>query len=360
VLGPEQLNIAPRPIVPLSVGVTKIYVAEQMAKHIGLKDNQIVRGVVVDKDGLLKVIINNQELDLVGTRDVKAGDRIDFRVERGTDGSFLRPFTNLPQPPGATSLPLNTIESGTASRLLSLLYRPQQASLQAQLLKPESLIALLSQHSALLGSQRIPELLGSTVNLTSQMIRNALLNSGLFAEYFLANKLPIRQDLKQLIRLLAAEKTMSDSSKAALDSAADEIESFQLSGLQAQHNREIHYQFFIPFIDENPVNVEFERGPLAINRSVPVPDWVINLHLESDHIGQIWLKTTVRAEAKIEMIVWAERKDITEKVKEGIVTLTENLEHFNLRLVKVNVLNMPRPTIDAALSSPGQVLDVRT
>ena len=357
-LGPEQLNIALRPMAPLPVGVTNLYVAEQVAKHIGLKDNQIVRGVVVDKEGLLKVIINNQELDLAVTRDVKAGDRIDFRVERGADGSLLRPLTILPQPPGATSLPLTTIESGTASRLLSLLYRPQQASLQAQLLKPESLLALLSQHSALLGSQRIPELLGSTVSLTPLMIRNALLNSGLFAEYFLANKLPIRQDLKQLIRLLAADKTISDSSKAALDSAADEIESFQLSGLQAQHNREIHYQFFIPFMDENPVNVELERGPLATHGSEP--DWVINLQLESDHIGQIWLKTTVRAEAKIEMIVWAERKEITQKVKEGIATLTENLEHFNLQLVKVNVLNMPRPTIDAALSSPGQVLDVRT
>tara|TARA_B110000091_G_C13819458_1_gene479811 strand:- start:4566 stop:5642 length:1077 start_codon:yes stop_codon:yes gene_type:complete len=358
VLGPEQINIASRPVVPLSAGFTNLYVAEKVAKHIGLKDNQIIRGVVVDKEGLLKVIINNKELDLAATRGLKAGDRIDFRVERGADGSLLRFLAILPPPPGAPSMHRTAIESGAASRLLSLLYRPQQASLQAQLLKPESLLALLSQHSTLLGSQRIPELLGSIANLSPQMIRSALLNSGLFTEYFLANKLPVRQDLKQVMRLLATDKTISDSAKLTFDSAADEIESFQLNGLQAQHNREVYYQFFIPFIDENPVNIEFERGALAADGTAP--DWVINLHLESDDIGQIWLKTTVRSEAKIEMIVWAERPEMAQRIKRDSPQLTGNLAHFGLQLTKFNVLNMPRPTVDAALSSPGQVLDVRT
>ncbi len=357
-LGPEQINIASRPVVPLSAGFTNLYVAEKVAKHIGLKDNQIIRGVVVDKEGLLKVIINNKELDLAVTRGLKAGDRIDFRVERGADGSVLRSLAILPPSPGPTSMHLTAIESGGASRLLSLLYRPRQASPQAQLLKPESLLALLSQNSMLLGSQRIPDLLGSIANLSPQMIRSALLNSGLFAEYFLASKLPVRQDLKQVMRLLATDKTISDSAKLTFDSAADEIESFQLSGLQAQHNREVYYQFFIPFIDENPVNVEFERGALAADGTVP--DWVVNLHLESDNIGQIWLKTTIRSDAKIEMIVWAERPEMAQRVKRDSPQLTGNLAHFGLELAKFNVLNMPRPSVDTALSSPGQVLDVRT
>ena len=357
-LGPEQLNIASRPLAPLSEGFTNLYVSEKVAKHIGLKDNQIIRGVVVGREGLLKVVINNQVLDLLVTRGLKVGDSIDFRVERGVDGKLLRPLGLLPLETGAAAIPAAAIESGAASRLLSLLYRPKQSSLQAQLLKPENLIGLLNQHIISPSNKTALDVLGSISNLSPQLIRSALLNSGLFAEYFLANKLPVRQDIKQIIRSLAAEKTISESAKLTLENTADEIESYQLTSIQAQNNREVYYQFFLPFSDENPVNIEFERGPLVTKGAAP--DWVINLHLESEAIGQIWLKTTIRPEAKIEMIVWAERMETAQIIKGGIVQLTENLAHFDLQLAKLNVLNMSRPNIDAALSSPGQVLDVRT
>ena len=47
-LGTEQVNLIPRMITPLLEGVESIRVTDQVAKSMGLVDNQIVRGVVED------------------------------------------------------------------------------------------------------------------------------------------------------------------------------------------------------------------------------------------------------------------------------------------------------------------------
>ena len=48
-LGTEQVNLIPRMITPLLEGVESIRVTDQVAKSMGLVDNQIVRGVVEDR-----------------------------------------------------------------------------------------------------------------------------------------------------------------------------------------------------------------------------------------------------------------------------------------------------------------------
>lgn len=353
-LGPEQLNIAARPIAPPPMAFTNLYVSEKAAKHIGLKENQIVRGVIIHKDGLLKVVINNLELDLKQPKGLKVGDQLDFRVEAGIDGRLLKPITLLPFQAGAHSIP----EGGMASRLLSLLYRPKQSLSQVQLFKSENLKAMLDQSKSGLGTPIPAEFIAKMSHISPETIRSALLNSGLFNEYLLATKQPARQDLKQILRALSSDKNIAATTKLAIDSATDEIESRQLNGLQAQHNQEASYHFLLPFVDANPVEVHFERRAHAVDGAKA--DWVINLHTESEVIGALWLKTTVRPDSKIEMTAWAERSNVAEQVRRGESELKNNLSHFNLQLTKLNVLNMTRPVISPEFSGPGQVLDVRT
>ena len=67
-----------------------------------------------------------------------------------------------------------------------------------------------------------------------------------------------------------------------------------------------------------------------------------------------WIKTT------IEMIFWAEVQASAEMAKKGQDQLSLIMDEFGLSLAKFTVLNAHRPTIDSALSGPGQVLDVTT
>jgi len=78
VLGPEQMNFALRPTPIFLEGVVAVKISEQMAKEFGLRDNQVVRGILQDRSGILKLILNNREFDWTGGKRFKAGDNINF------------------------------------------------------------------------------------------------------------------------------------------------------------------------------------------------------------------------------------------------------------------------------------------
>ena len=67
-LGPEQLNFATRPTPIFLEGVVAVRVSEQMAKTLGLRDNQIIRGVLENRGGLLKLMFNNHAFDWAGSK----------------------------------------------------------------------------------------------------------------------------------------------------------------------------------------------------------------------------------------------------------------------------------------------------
>lgn len=352
-LGPEQLNFATRPTPIFLEGVVAVRVSEQMAKTLGLRDNQVIRGVIESRGGLLKLMFNSHEFDWAGTKGFKPGDRIDFRYERSVYGRSLRAISPSSVPLSLSAGPAVASIASASPRLLSLLYRPDQPSIVSQLFRTGGLESLLSQVSGLAGYQR--QNMGM---LTGDAVKNALLNSGLFGEYLLASQSPPKPDLKQLLRNLLRNMPLPASALVDIEMAIDEIESRQLDSLQAQQNREVSYHFTLPFGDANPVEVHLERG--ACQPDQDESDWVINLHTDSDTLGELWLKTTLKGASSLEMIMWIQRADIATMARSATSELEYELQMFGLDLIKLTVLNASRPHLDADLSGPGQVVDVRT
>ena len=369
-LGPEQLNFATRPTPIFLEGVVAVRVSEQMAKNVGLRDNQIIRGVIENRNGLLKLIFNSQEFEWSASKNFKPGDKIDFRYASSVYGRSLRAVSQG-STPGVSSppLPSESVSSkllssaglsspaGTSSRLLSLFYRPEQPSILSQLFKPGGLQALLSQLAHLPTQSGLGQLRQSMGGLSGDGVKNALLNSGLFGEFLLGSQGPQRADLKQLLRNLLRNAPLQ-SAVGSIEMAIDEIESRQLESLQAQQNREISYHFVLPFGDSNPVEVHLERGTFSPEQEEP--DWVINLHTDSEVLGELWLKTTLKDSASLEMIMWVQRPHVAAMARTATADLKEELKAFGLQLNKLSVLNAQRPSLDAQLSGPGHVVDVRT
>ena len=364
-LGPEQLNFATRPTPIFLEGVVAVRVSEQMAKNVGLRDNQIIRGVIENRNGLLKLIFNNQEFEWSASKKFKPGDKIDFRYESSVYGRSLRAISQAPTL-GISSAPLSSTVlsstgasslTGTSPRLLSLLYRPDQPSMLSQLFKPGGLELLLSQVAHLPAQSGLGQLRQSMGGLSGDAVKNALLNSGLFGEFLLGSQSPQRTDLKQLLRNLLRNMPLQ-SAVGNIEMAIDEIESRQIESLQAQQNREISYHFVLPFGDSNPVEVHLERG--ASSPEQEESDWVINLHTDSEVLGELWLKTTLKDTASLEMIMWVQRPHVAAMARTATLGLEQELKAFGLQLTKLSVLNAIRPTLDARLSGPGHVVDVRT
>ena len=190
------------------------------------------------------------------------------------------------------------------------------------------------------------------------MVRSALVNSGLFTEHALGHQLPVRSDLKQILRSLLRNNSLQKSESEVINSAVDEIESRQIEGLIAQQNKEVSYHFVIPFFDADPVEIHFERGRTTTAKDED--DWVINLHTKSSDLGEIWSKSTIKASSEIEMIFWAIDEKVAQVAGVGRTKLADLISEFGLSLTKFSVLNAPRPNLDPTLSGPGQVLDVTT
>jgi hypothetical protein len=350
-LGPELINLSTR-LNPIYLeGVVAIRVSEQMSKELGLKDNQVIRGVIENRGDLLKLILNNREIDWTGSRRFRPGDRIDFRVETSVYGRVLSPIIGAVADTGAQS-------ASPSARLLSLLFRQDQSG--TQLLKPGGLDALLGQLGASDQSQRLSQLMQSMARPSPDAIKNGMLSSGLFGEYLLGSQAQVRPDLKQFLRGLLRMAVAQSQSQAIADieQTIDQIEGRQLESLQSQLNREIAYNFTLPFTDANPVDVQLQRG--GYNQEESESDWVINLHTESEDLGELWLQTTLRADDSLEMIMWAAQTRVAEMARAASSELEYELQSFGLQLSKMTVLDVPRPSLDPELSSPGYVVDVRT
>ena len=357
-LGPEQINFSPRPTPAFLDGAASLRVTEQVAKGMGLRDNQIVRGIIEDRGGLLKLVLKNREFDWQGSKKLKPGDSVEFQVGRSAAGRLLSPLASNSTAPILAGPLLETATLFASPRVMSLLYRPDQRSSLAQLLSPTTSGGVLSKVLSGTLGLRPEQLFFTLAQISPEMVRSALANSGLFGEYLLGHQRALRMDTKQLLRNLLRSDSSNKPDRISLDSAIDEIESRQLDGLHAQQNREVSYHFVMPFLDAEPIEMHFERRQRSLAKGES--DWVINLHTNSAHLGEVWSKTTIRGSSEIEMIFWAISESSAEMARQGKARLEIALTEFGLKLTKFSVLNAPRPVIDPTLTGPGQVVDVRT
>ena len=376
-LGTEQVNLIPRMATPLLEGVESIRITDQVAKSMGLQDNQIVRGVIEDRQGIIRLILNNREFELKSNKKFKPGDVINFRVQNTKSGVTLNPVSNDTSPTSSVPSINSLLSGGDVSKILSLFYRPAQASSLAKFFSPES----LNQFMAELGEKgkeiRLNQLMTTMRNFSPEMARSAMQNSGLFGESMLSKQSLNRSDLKHILRTLLTFTSLGNSERTLISQAVDEIESNQLESLSAQKNRDVSYSFVIPFSDSDPVEINIEAEADSIEREfhnesqVDESDqssrlndssykWVVNLYTDSKELGEIWSKATFKNAMTVEMILWAKDEKSVElaQLEEGY--LKELFAGFGISLDKFVVLNAERPRIEKSLTGPGQVLDVRT
>ncbi|MBT6114693.1 MAG: hypothetical protein HOH41_03160 [Porticoccaceae bacterium] len=360
-LGPELINLTARPTPIFLEGSAAIQLTQQAAKDLGLKDGQIVQGVIAARGDLLKLLINNKELEWPGSSRFKLGDKLDFRVDSSIFGRSLVPIRGLTTSPG------NTPPAIPSPALLQLMHRPDQPSVLAGLFKSGGIEALAAQlggseqlrASLMLSMAKLPMAKLSMEKLSPMSVKRGLSNSGLFGEQLLASGV-VRQgpDLKQLLRSLLRNAPLQSAIGAELKGAIDEVESKQLESLQAQQSRELSYSFVLPFMDANAVEIELYRE--ASNSAAEDQEWIINLHTESPSLGELWLKTTLQSAASIQMVMWAPRVDVADRAREAASELQYELQRFGLTLEKLDVLNARRPSASEGLSGSGQMVDLST
>ncbi|MEC9248374.1 MAG: hypothetical protein VX986_05085 [Pseudomonadota bacterium] len=353
-LGPEQINVAHRPTPIFLEGTTPVRVTEEIALQLGLKDGQTVRAVIENRGDLLRLILNQRDLNWAGSSRFKPGDKVDLKVSFGANGVTLTPVAaSTGQNAGKPMINM------LPTSLLSLVHRPNQTSILNSVLKPGGLDQVLGYVGAREWAQKLEQLKTSMGRLTPGVVKRGLASSGLFGESLLLSGRQLHKaDLKQVLRgLLKAIPEGSQISKS-LEQAVLEIEGRQVDSLSSQQNRDVALQFSLPFTDAEPVSVELYKEP--DDQDPSKSNWIINLHTKSEQIGEVWLKTSLLSESNVDMTMWAVRGEVAENAKLIGSELEYELQNFGLSLDNLTVLNAARPIGDTGQGGAGNVVDVST
>ncbi len=349
ILGPEGVYQVSR-VLPVQLDMRTTYVDAPVARALGLHDGQVVQATAALRQGQIKLTLNDQVFNLPLSPYIKEGDVSQLRAQLLPTGQWTLQLLHTGRFAGVdpvTGAPI----AAPPSRLNTLLLQPGGFSALMTLMQPGMLESLLPAGSSEL-KERIKAQRLSMASLQPQTLRRFVLQSGKSGEASLAEGAPVESDVKALLRLIMADRArmgaVEGGDTESLQQAVDEAESAQLQATQDRHKGDLNLAFVIPFKDADPVEMRFERR--GHQPGQPKNPLVVNMHTQSRVLGEVWLKTTISDNAKVDLTMWALKEEVAAQARFNASELTYELESAGLVMGSFQVYNAARP--DAKVDRP--------
>ncbi len=361
-IGPDEATRFGR-LNPIYLEGKSLQIEAQVARALGLRDGQIVHANVELRGETLKMLINGQLFDLPPGLRFRPGEEIWLRAQAKAHGWLLRPVEpqeeTTEQSESVFSVSTSPTPTINNSRLLALSLRPPQTPVLMSLFQPaqfEALFRTMSSPEMAAIFQRMRLSMGT---LNANDIEKAVQNSGFWLEALLAQgkTIPLSDNKALLRKMLRALSEADVQSKGKIEKALDDVEAAQVESLAAQTRGEISFSMVLPFIDANPVEIHFFRG--ARRPGEEKPPFTVNIHTNNDHLGEIWLKTSISRLAHVDMMMWAVREDVVNLARRHTEALSKRLRDAGLTMDSLRIFHSARPSLPESWSAPsGAMLDV--
>lgn len=344
-------------ILPLTVA---------QARELDLRDGQIVQALVQSRGDELTLLLRGKQVDVPRsplTASWQPGQTVNLQaVPAGVNAMGLQP------------LPAQQLATAAApffSRLSSLLFRPAGQEQLSNLMKPGVFDALLQTvgRSDLQAQWRSMQLSMRQIDpqALAQAIHRAVANA-MGPESRLLRGLPVpAEDPKQLLRRLMVSLSREEDGEGAgsadtvqtLSRALDDIEASQVQTAQAQAQKEVMINLMLPFVDSDPIELQFRRAPRKEGEEPP--PLTVNVHSRSQDLGEVWLKTQLPGPDRVDLTMWALRESVVTQARARSGELLAQLSESGLVLQSFQVIHGPRPVAQAdwVPSGRGLVIDVR-
>jgi hypothetical protein len=360
------------------------------ARALNLKDGQVIQATVQSQGDQLALMLRGRLIGVPNRLDWEIGRRMSFLTQLNEDGSITlyalsdtSPASPAPEAKAAPRVGVTQVRlledpnapgfmaartaasDGSFSRLASLLYRqPGLPDLQ-QLLAPDGLSALLAKvadHPDLKARWRAIQMAQeqTTPDAVRLAVITAMGSEANIARYGKPSPVDTKQLLYQLLAILGeeADSVVDTADLQHVRRAIDDLEASQLNALQAQRAGEMAVKVLLPYLDANPVELSFERGPATAGKDAEL---TVSVHSNSTDFGEIWLKAQLRDENQIDLTMWALRPPVIAMAQAGANELGLSLldSGLNMRSFHVHHGARPQPTPAAhPPAEPGVVLDV--
>jgi hypothetical protein len=348
-------------VSPLFFEARPIFVATPIAKQLDLHDGQVVQAVVETRQDQLKLVLQGQEIDAPLAPYIKEGDLVQLKAQFSTSGQLI--FQMAPAlAPAARAMTSSGAQLPT--RLNTLLHQPASFVHWVRLMAPGVLEAMIPAGSSLLlQSLRQQQLSMSSLQphaMREWFMKNAKSTEAVLAEGGSTNPL----DIKSLVRQVMAQKDDSNDSNSShshenLHHALDEIEASQLRAVQDLQQGHLDFTLVIPFRDAHPVEIQFERK--GNKKGQPKNPTIVNMHTDSQVLGEVWLKTSISEGKQVDLTMWATRADVADQAKLNASELTYEIESAGLSLGSFQVFNAARPAphIEPHSLAHGALIDTK-
>lgn len=342
ILGPEGVNQIPR-VAPVHLDMRQVYVEATVARQLGLHDGQVVQATAALRHDQLKLVLNEHVFNLPLSPYIKEGDLVQLRAHLLPTGQWSLQLLHSGSFAGHD--PLNPAPT-QPSRLNTLLFQPSGFANWLGLLRPGVLEALLPAGDSQGLLERFNAQRLSMASLQPQTLKRWVLKHTKSAEANLAEGVAVEDDPKVLLRLLLNAQASEDAqethaSSDALQHALDELEGAQVQAVQDLHKGDVNFSLVIPFADADPLEMQFERQ--GSKPGQPHNPMVVNMHTHSRTLGEVWLKTTIRQNAQVDLTMWAVKEEVASLARFNASELTYELESAGLVMGSFQVFNARRP-----------------
>jgi len=279
-------------------------------------------------------------------------------------------LSQLGGPGGATAIPFAGFD-GLFSRLGSLLYREPGMPDLRQLFEPgeglDAVLAKISDSPQVRGQMQLQEqwqaMRLSPERLTPEAVRLALM-SAMGSETSMGrirNPAPLdpKQLLHQLLKALVDAGEDDGPEVHHLKRALGDLDAAQIGAVRAQGDGAMALSVVLPFANQAPVELRFEREPHEPGRE---PVYTVSAHSDSRDFGELWLKADLHGESHLDLAMWAIRPSVVALAQEGADALRQSLSDAGLAMRSFQAFAGARPSAPAAVqpqAMPGTVLDFR-
>lgn len=358
ILGPEGVHAIPR-VAPIHMDMRTTYVEAPVARQLGLHDGQVVQALVAVRNDQLKLVLNDHAFNMPLSPYIKEGDLAQLRAQLLPSGKWALQLLHT----GSFAGP-HAAAPALPTRLNTLLFQPSGFASLLTLLRPgvlESLVPPVQDGAEL--KKRITAQRLNMGSLQASGLKRFILGETKATEATLQEgDVPV-DSTKLLLRLLMAQRDRVEeqggSEAHELQRALDDVEAAQVQSAQHQAKGDLSFALVIPFIDADPVELEFEKK--GNKPGQPKQPLVVNMHTQSRALGEVWLKTTISDSSQVDLTMWALSKDVADLAKFNASELTYEIENAGLVMGSFQVYNAPRPSLNEDRPAPdhGALVDTQ-
>lgn len=358
ILGPEGVHAITR-VAPIHIDMRTTYVEAPVARQLGLHDGQVVQATVAVRNDQLKLVLNEHAFNLPLSPYIKEGDLAQLRAQLLPSGKWALQLLHT----GSFAGP-HAPAPAIPTRLNTLMFQPGGFASLLTLLRPgvlESLVPPVQDAAEL--KKRISAQRLNMGSLQASSLKRFILGQSKTSEASLVDGDSPVDNTKLLLRLLMAQRDRVEeeggSETHELHRALDEVEAAQVQSAQHQAKGDLNFALVLPFIDADPVELEFEKK--GNKPGQPKQPLVVNMHTQSRALGEVWLKTTISDSSQVDLTMWALSKDVADLAKFNASELTYELENAGLVMGSFQVYNAPRPSLNEDRPAPdhGALVDTQ-